>query len=97
MIGSLDLAQSPAQAGASHCESAGRAWLSGAQCLCGDAIKAGDLVAADFDNRDVHSGGGLYLVQAADGYMGCRRMMQVPDWIAVDQTGRRLGHISQPR
>ena len=66
----------------------GRAILNGAQCLCGDEIRADDLVAANFDTTRVHSGGGLYLVQSADGWRGCRRMMRVPDGIAIDQDGR---------
>ena len=75
------------QTGNQHQEPKGRAFLDGAQCLCGDAIKADDLVAANFDNKHVHTGGGLYLVQSADGWRGCRRMMRVPDGIAIDQDG----------
>lgn len=75
------------QAGTSHQEPTGRSMLDGAQCLCGDAIKANDLVAANFDNKHVHTGGGLYLVQTTDGWRGCRRMMRVPDGIAIDQDG----------
>lgn len=63
----------------------GRALLSGARCLCGDEIKAEDLVAANFDKTQVHTGGGLYLVQTSDGWSGCRRMTRVPDGIAVDR------------
>ena len=66
---------------------AGRAILNGAQCLCGDEIRASDLVAANFDTTHVHTGGGLYLLQSADGWRGCRRMMRVPDGIAIDQDG----------
>lgn len=62
----------------------GRALLSGAHCLCGNEIKAEDLVAANFDKTHVHTGGGLYLVQTADGWRGCRRMTRVPDGIAID-------------
>ncbi len=61
----------------------GRALLSGAHCLCGNEIKAEDLVAANFDKTHVHTGGGLYLVQSADGWRGCRRMTHVPDGIAI--------------
>ncbi len=68
-------------------EPSGRALLDGGQCLCGDAIKAGDLVAANFDTRRVHSGGGLYLLQSADGWRGCRWMMRVPDGVMIDQNG----------
>jgi hypothetical protein len=70
-----------------HGEPRGRALLDGGQCPCGDEIRAGDLVAANFDKRHVHSGGGLYLVQSADGWRGCRRMMRVPEGIAIDQDG----------
>lgn len=62
----------------------GRALLSGAHCLCGNEIKAEDLVAANFDKTHVSTGGGLYLVQSADGWRGCRRMTRVPDGIAID-------------
>ena len=75
------------QAGNQYQEPKGRAFLDGAQCLCGDAIKAGDLVSANFDNKHIHTGGGLYLVQSADGWRGCRRMMRVLDGIAIDQDG----------
>lgn len=66
----------------------GRALLGGDQCLCGDEIRADDLVAANFDTTHVHTGGGLYLLQSADGWRGCRRMMRVFDGIAIDQDGR---------
>jgi len=75
------------QAGTSHQEPTGRSMLDGVQCLCGDAIKADDLVVANFDNKHVHTGGGLYLVHTTDGWRGCRRMMRVPDGIAIDQDG----------
>lgn len=68
-------------------EPTGRALIDGGQCQYGNVIKAGDLVAANFDAKRVHTGGGLYLVQAADGWRGCRRMMRVPDGIAIDQDG----------
>lgn len=66
----------------------GRALLDGAQCQYGDDIKAGDKVVANFDATRVHTGGGLYLLQADDGWRGCRRMIRVPDGIAIDQDGR---------
>ena len=69
-------------------EPTGRALLDGRQCLCGDEIRADDLVAANFDRKHVHTGGGLFLLQSADGWRGCRRMMRVPDGIAIDQDGR---------
>ena len=75
------------QAGNLHQGPKGRAFLDGAQCLCGDAIKADDLVAANFDNKHVNTGGCLYFVQSADGWRGCRRMMRVPDGITIDQDG----------
>lgn len=65
----------------------GRAMLDGGECLCGDEIKAGDLVMANFDRTTVSTGGGLYLLQSADGWRGCRRMMRTPDGIAIDQDG----------
>lgn len=74
--------------GNQHHHPTGRAILDGGQCLCGDEIRAGDLVAADFNTTHVHTGGGLYLLESADGWRGCRRMMRVPDGIAIDQDGR---------
>ena len=71
-----------------HQGQSGRALLGGDQCLFGDEIKAGDLVEANFDATHVHTGGGLYLLQSADGWRGCRRMMRVPDGIAIDKDGR---------
>ena len=72
-------------------ELTGRAILQGSTCLCGEAVKSGDLVAANFDVRHVHSGGGLYLFEARDEgrvtWQGCRRMMRVPTGIAIDQDG----------
>lgn len=68
-------------------EPTGRAMLDGGQCQCGDDIRPGDIVAANFDVKRVHSGGGLYLVQSPDGWRGCRRMMRVPDGVAIDQDG----------
>lgn len=68
-------------------EPSGRAMLDGGQCQCGDAIRPGDIVAANFDSKRVHTGGGLYLVQSPDGWHGCRRMTRVPDGIAIDQDG----------
>lgn len=63
--------------------------LDGAQCLCGDEVKADDLVLANFDAKDVSTGGGLYLLQSTDSpWRGCRRMMRVPAGIAIDQDGR---------
>ena len=75
------------QNGYAQQETTARVILDGSQCLCGDAIKADDLVAADFNKTDVHTGGGLYLLQSDDGWRGCRRMMRVPDGIAIDQDG----------
>lgn len=69
-------------------EPTGRALLDGSQCLCGDEIKDGDLVAANFDIKTVHTGGGLYLLQSLDGWRGCRRMMRVPEGFAIDKDGR---------
>ncbi len=69
-------------------EATGRAMLDGGQCLCGDDIRADDLVLANFDRRHVHTGGGLYLLQAASSWRGCRRMTRVPDGIAIDRDGQ---------
>lgn len=67
----------------------GRAMVDGGQCLCGEEIKACDLVLANFDVKDVSTGGGLYLLKATDSpWHGCRRMMRVFDGIAIDQDGR---------
>lgn len=67
---------------------AGRALLDGREYLCGDEIRADDLVMANFDKKHVHTGGGLYLVQSVDSnWHGCRRMMRVPAGIAIDQDG----------
>ena len=67
---------------------AGYRMVDGARCLCGEAIKPGDLVKANFDLRRVHTGGGLYLVEEwRNGLLvwsGCRRMTRVPDGIAMD-------------
>ncbi len=68
-------------------ELTGQMLLDGRQCLYGDEIRANDLVAANFDCRDVHTGGGLYLLRSQDGWHGCRRMMRVPDGITIDQDG----------
>lgn len=68
-------------------QSSGRAMIDGRGCLCGDAIKPGDLVLANFDSTRVSTGGGLYLLQTSDGWRGCRRMMRVPDGIAIDKDG----------
>lgn len=69
----------------------GRALLSGSECLCGDAIKPDDLVAANFDITQVHTGGALYLyVHMQDGritYRGCCQMMRTPRGIAIDASG----------
>ena len=65
-----------------------KAVIEGWQCLCGDEIKSGDLVSVAFGSTKVHSGGGLYIVEAGttdgDNWRGCRRMMIVPQGIAID-------------
>lgn len=68
----------------------GRSIFDGVQCQYADAVVPGDLIAANFDVKRVHTGGGLYLIQARDGskWRGCRRMIRVPDGIAIDQDGR---------
>lgn len=66
-------------------EMTGRRIIDGTHCVCGDDIRPGDLVAANFDHTHVHTGGGLYLVTDGQGWYGCRRMMRVPDGVAIDQ------------
>lgn len=66
----------------------GRGLIGGSTCLCGEEVTADDLVLANFDATAVSTGGGLYLVQSVNGWHGCRRMMQKPDGIAIDQDGR---------
>lgn len=70
----------------------GRAMIPGELCQYADAVKPGDLVAANFDVKRVHSGGALYLLEAVEGervtWRGCRRMMSAfSGGIAIDQTG----------
>ena len=70
----------------------GARMVDGAKCVYGEAIKAGDLVKADFDSRRIETGGGLYLVQQTKAgavvWYGCRRMMRVPEGIAMDNDGK---------
>lgn len=70
----------------------GRAVFDGASCQYADVVKPGDMIAANFDAKHVHTGGGLYLLEEReDGvvtWRGCRRMMRVPTGIAVDQDGQ---------
>lgn len=65
--------------------------IDGAYCQYGDEVKAGDLVAANFDSRTVHTGGGLYLLEMREGnritWSGCRRMIRTPAGIDVDKSG----------
>lgn len=69
----------------------GRVTFDGSTCHYGDEIKTGDLVVANFDVKEVHPGGGLYLVEERQGvrvvWRGCRKMMLVPDGIAIDCDG----------
>lgn len=82
------MAETPCTKEAGQRHPSGRAMVNGGQCLCGSEIKASDLVLADFDVKDVSTGGGLYLLQATDSpWHGCRRMMRVPAGIAIDQDG----------
>jgi len=73
-------------------EPSGRALFFGDCCQYADDIHAADLVAANFDVKDIHTGGGLYLfVHVKDGrlnYRCCRRAMRVPDGIVIDWNGR---------
>lgn len=70
----------------------GRAVFDADSCQYADAVRPGDLVAADFDTKDVHTGGDLYLVEALkEGrvvWRGCRRLTRVATGVAVDQDGR---------
>ena len=81
----------PAPFGGQYTALTGRAVFNGASCQYADAVKPGDLIAANFDVTHVHTGGGLYLLEEReDGrvtWRGCRRMMRVPTGIAVDQDG----------
>lgn len=70
------------------CDPVGRALLDGCDLQCGDEIKPGDLVLADFDRREVTTGGGLYLLRSANGWRGCRRMMRSLSGVAIDETGQ---------
>ena len=69
----------------------GTAWVDGWNCVYADDIQSGDLVRADFDRTTVGTGGGLYLVEEwCDGepvWRGCRRMVNVPGGISIDQEG----------
>lgn len=71
----------------------GRAMLQGHQCLCPGHIAAGDMVAANFDVKEVHTGGGQYLVEEIENgrvvWSGCRSMVRVPGGISVDVDGRQ--------
>ncbi|MGH8523334.1 MAG: hypothetical protein ACREXY_03720 [Gammaproteobacteria bacterium] len=70
----------------------GRAVFDADSCQYADAVRPGDLDAANFDTKDVRTGGDLYLVEALkEGrvvWRGCRRLTRVADGIAVDQDGR---------
>lgn len=45
-----------------YAEPTGWIMFDGRECPYADAIKSGDLVAANFDVKDAHTGGGLYLL-----------------------------------
>lgn len=70
----------------------GRATFDGTTCQLANEIEPGDLVAANFDVKDVHTGGGLYLVEEHQAgrvtWRGCRRMARVPDGVSVDVDGQ---------
>lgn len=70
----------------------GRAIFDAESCHYADEVRSGDWIAANFDAKDAHSGGALYLVEAVERgrvvWRGCRRMIRVPDGIAIDQSGR---------
>lgn len=67
--------------------------IQGRQCLCGEEIKAEDLVLADMSNTRVSTGGGLYLVEMGtkgkDEWRGCRRMMATGYGVQIDLDGCR--------
>lgn len=74
-------------------ELSGRAIFDGDSCQYADEVKPGDLVAANFDVKHVHTGGGLYLLESrVDGrvtWRGCRRMIfNLRGSIDVDENGR---------
>lgn len=72
-------------------EMSGRAIIEGTYCQYGDEVKPDDLVAANFDMKHVHTGGGLYLLEKREGnrvkWSGCRRMIRTPAGIEIDQDG----------
>lgn len=71
---------------------AGRKLFDADSCQYADTVRPGDLIDADFDTKEVHVGGGLYLVEAVESgevvWRGCRRMIRGPDGIKVDESGR---------
>ena len=88
-MAAITLSHLPDQNSEQFPEPTGRAMFDGTQCQYADAVRPGDLVAANFDEKHVHTGGGLYLVESTNGdrWHGCRQMMRVPDGIAIDQDG----------
>lgn len=70
----------------------GYGWVSGDECQTGNHVQPEDLLLVDFGQREISTGGALYLVQTRDGnahpWRGCRYMMRTPDGIAIDQDGR---------
>ncbi len=81
----------PAPMGEQDNAHTGRAVFDGGACQYADAVKPGDLIAANFDAKHVDTGGGLYLLEEREGgrvtWRGCRRLMRVPAGIAIDQDG----------
>ncbi|HOB65831.1 hypothetical protein [Ottowia sp.] len=71
----------------------GRAVFEGRYCEYGEYISADDVVLANFDQRRVTTGGGLYVVQSIkDGqpaWTGCRYMMRQLSGIVVNEDGRK--------
>lgn len=82
----------PARVPAASAPFTGRAIFDADSCQYADVVRAGDLIAANFDAKEVHTGGALYLVEAVERgrvvWRGCRRMMRVPSGITIDQSGR---------
>ena len=68
----------------------GRALLDGTQCQTGERVKAGDLLAVNFDVRDLCTGGRLHLVQSRQPgreWRGCQFMMRTLTGVAIDRDG----------
>jgi hypothetical protein len=60
-------------------------------CMYPPAVKSDDLLLVDFDDREISTGGGLYLVEEIGrngvSWMGCRRFDRHPDQTLIDIDG----------